>query len=386
MRRPQAVERAIVRISTPFLYSYANLFIHADTGRSIGNKRMNMKHIFVPVLLNVVLFVQCGMPPFFSKSSTILPQKILKTIATLDSVVAYQINAMDAVADTSESLCGFALNGKSFPIKKEQVDTLKVLIDSIVNRNLHERVYKLSTFIPDYGFKFCLPKDSIVLLGDLHADLWMFYYKNKQYQMNSDSVRNEMNLLLNAIFKKSQTADMQELNDTQTNGYEIASETVSTNDVSEKSEDDKDEKTEYVKLSDDICQIVDTAQEIMCYIIDPLSPDDKDMEKFGKYTVLQKSLVKDTVLTRQFKNLITDDKRFEKFEVVKNCTFLPDIVFQIQNEEKSLHILFSFYCNECEIKMGGKRVFRNDCSLIQPQIIDFSKRIFPKDKYLRTIK
>ena len=39
MRRPQAVERVTVRISTLFLYGYANcILFNADAGRSIGRK------------------------------------------------------------------------------------------------------------------------------------------------------------------------------------------------------------------------------------------------------------------------------------------------------------------------------------------------------------
>lgn len=109
------------------------------------------------------------------------------------------------------------------------------------------------------------------------------------------------------------------------------------------------------------------------------------MERLGKYVVLQKKEITAPKQTKAVSDLIAGEKSFEKLDYIKNCTFLPDIALQINSGKKVLNILFSFYCSECMMLLDGKLVFRNDCSLIQSEIINLAKLIYPKDKYLRTI-
>lgn len=306
-----------------------------------------------------------------------LPRKTLKAVRTSDSIVAYRIDAMSDAVDSLETLCGFAVKGSPAVVEEGDAADLLALVDSFASRYSSGKVKKLSTFIPDAGFKFCSPKDSVVLLLDLHADLCMFCHKEKQHVMDTDSIRDELSLLLKSVFKESRLGGVE-------NGNAPANGISRTNEAEEAGKTPGE--AEYVRLDSGIRQMIATAKEATCYIIDPLARGDAESEKLDKYVVLQKQKVDGKELMEQLRQAIAGEKSFEKFEYVKNCTFLPDVAFLIQDKGRTLHILFSFYCNECEMRMDGKLAFRNDCSLIQPEIIRIARRIFPKDKYLRTIK
>lgn len=340
-----------------------------------------MKHIFVLVSVSAVLllaFIQCD--TFRSSTSSKeqrLPKKVLKALRTADSIIAYRIDAMNEAGDSTETLCGFAVKGASLPLKKESAVDLQALVDSFFSRPSLGKVKKFSTFIPDVGFKFCSSKDCFILLLDLHADLCTFYHKKKQYLIDTDSINSQLSLILNSIFREVQSNNAEnEL--VQKNNL---SPMIGRDGVANSSEEDK-----YVKLNSTILQMITEAKEMTCYIIDPLIQSDQNSDKLDKYVILQKQKLDNAEWMKQFRQTITGKESFEKFDFVKNCTFLPDIVFQLHDKGRTLDVLFSFYCSECEMRMNGKRMFRNDCSIIQSRIIQIARQIFPNDKYLRTIK
>lgn len=335
--------------------------------------------------ITTLSFAQCDMYLQTKRTKSALPKRVLNIVSKADSAVAYKVNAMDAPSDTSETICGFAVVGEPVVIGKREMASLQGIVDSLAYSDSRSDIKKLSTFIPDYGFEFYKGRTSVVVLFDLHADLCTFYYKRKQYLLDTDSVKTDLSALLNSVWKrtpaKQQKAEnaMPQVPAIDVNKLVDASKRLNAeNDTTPKA-------PRYIKLNGAILKMIKSAKSITCCIIDPLAKGDKNMEKLGKYVVLQKKDVSDEKTLKSVKETITGDKCFEDLEYVKNCTFLPDIAFQIRSGKKTLNILFSFYCSECMMQLDGKQVFRNDCSLIQSEIISIARQIYPKDKYLRTI-
>lgn len=349
-----------------------------------------MKRILLTFMWGGVLllaFTQCcGYLLLPQKTKGLLPQNVVDAINKSDTVLAYQIDAMSETNDSSEVLCDFVVKGKPVFVQKENVEQLKELIDSVAFNNSSNEIHKFSTFIPDFGFKFCSGRKIVVALLDLHADMWTFYYKKKEYKMDNDSIHAPLLSLLKSIFEKSNIKSMvnNALQDdkTQLAIPHFAGTDTTTNDISTQQ---SDTVQKYIKLKPEILQIISDAKSINCYIIDPLETSDKGTERLEEYLILQKSEIKDNNIIKDFQQLISGNKSFEKLDLLKNCTFLPDIAFQVRDKSNTLNIFFSFYCNECKITLNGEWAFRNDCSIIQQDIIALAKKIYPKDKYLRTI-
>lgn len=346
-----------------------------------------MKHIFVLILASTVLllaFIQCD--TYRSSASSQeqkLPKKALKAIRTADSIIAYRIDAMNDAADSAATLCGFAVKGNRIPLEAESVTALQALADSFFSCPTAGKVKKLSTFIPDAGFKFRSPKDSAMLLLDLHANLCTFHHKKKQYLIDTDSISGPLSTLLKSIFRETRGNRAEEV---PVADSRLAAPNGSTPAPDAESAANAPEDEKYVRLNSALLQMITEAKAMTCYIIDPLTPGDKDAEKLDKYVILQQQQVDNAEWMQQFRQAIAGEKSFEKFDFVKNCTFLPDVAFRLCDKENTLHILFSFYCSECEMRMNGKRIFRNDCSIVQPRIIQLARQIFPKDKYIRTLQ
>lgn len=314
-----------------------------------------------------------------------LPKRALNIIDKSDSVVACQVDAMNAPSDTSEILCGYSVVGKAKNVGKYNTVNLQKIVDSLVIVGTQGHIKKFSTFIPDYGFVFYAGRSSVFLLVDQHADLCAFHYKKKQFLLDTDSVRDALEALLDDVWERK-PADKVKADNSALQGIALDDNVAVAASNPLKAENDSIPKApQYIKLDENILKMIKSAQSVTCCIIDPLTKGDKDMERLGKYVVLQKKEVTDEKQVKAVGDLIAGEKSFEKFDYVKNCTFLPDIALQINSGKKTLDILFSFYCNECMMLIDGKQVFRNDCSLIQLEIISIARRIYPKDKYLRTI-
>lgn len=346
-----------------------------------------MRHFLMMLCMSITVlsFTQCDMYMSAKRTKCALPKRALNIIDKSDSVVACQVDAMNAPSDTSETLCGYAVVGKAKSVGKHNAVNLQEIVDSLAIVGAQEHIRKFSTFIPDYGFIFYAGKSSVVLLVDQHADLCAFHYKKKQFLLDTDSVRNVLGALLDDVWERK-PADKVKADNSAPQGIALDDNVAVVASNSSKAENDSTPKApQYIKLDENILKMIKSSQSVTCCIIDPLTKGDKDMERLGKYVVLQKKEVTDEKQVKAVSDLIAGEKSFEKFDYVKNCTFLPDIALQINSGKKTLDILFSFYCNECMMLIDGKQVFRNDCSLIQLEIISIARHIYPKDKYLRTI-
>lgn len=346
-----------------------------------------MRHFFMMLCMSITVlsFTQCDMYMSAKRTKCALPKRALNIIDRSDSVIACKVDAMNAPSDTSETLCGYMVVGKAKSVGKHNAVNLQEIVDSLAIVGTQGHIKKFSTFIPDYGFVFYAGRSSVVLLVDQHADLCVFHYKKKQFLLDTDSVRNILEALLDDVWERKPT-DKVKAENSVTQGVALDDNVAMAVSNPSKVENDYTPKApQYIKLDENILKMIKSAQSVTCYIIDPLTKGDKDMERLGKYVVLQKKEVTDEKQVKSVSNLIASEKSFEKFDYVKNCTFLPDIALQINSGKKTLDILFSFYCNECMMLIDGKQVFRNDCSLIQLEIINIARHIYPKDKYLRTI-
>lgn len=345
-----------------------------------------MRNLFMILFMSIATlsFAHCDiyMPTKRTKSG--LPKRVLNLVNNTDSVIGYRVDAMNAPNDSSEIICGYTVMSRPKNVGKQNAEKLQELV-KLLSTVKQGDVRKLSTFIPDYGFKFMAGKYSVIMLLDQHADLCTLYYRKKQFLLDTDSLKSTIGALLHNVWGKGQlTKEKTENSITQAAIIETNA-TAATDNTSKNRNDSTPKAPQYIKLQVDILNIIKTAPKLTMCMIAPFTKGDKDMERLGEYVVLQKKEVTDKKQIKAASDLLTGEKSFEKLDFAKNCTFLPDIALQINSGKKTLNILFSFYCSECMMLLDDKQVFRNDCSLIQTKMINLAKQIYPKDKYLRTI-
>lgn len=346
-----------------------------------------MKSFFIALFLGITMFsfAQCNMNIVAKRTKNTLPKRVLNIVNKTDSVLAFQVDAINAPNETSETICGYTVVGNSKRINKQDVAKLQEIAGTFSVTKTQKNIRKLSTFIPTYGFMFYAGKSNVVLLLDQHADLCMFYYKKKQFLLDTDSVKNVLGTLLDDV-QERKPAKKVEIGNAFSEGPPMETNaTAAFSNLLDVENNSISESPQYIKLSQNILNMIKSTKNLTCCIIDPLIKGDKNMERLDKYVILQKKEVTDPKQIKAVSDLIAGEKSFEKLDYVKNCTFLPDMALQIISGKKTLNIYFSFYCSECMMLLDGKFVFRNDCSLIQPEIINFAREIYPRDKYLRTI-
>ena len=301
------------------------------------------------------------------------PKSVLKRISKSAVVKAYAINALSE--DTiSEKVCGFCTIGQPKLLKEDQIERIKAIITNDSSYLKKDNVIKYSTFLPDYAFKFVNEKDSVVLFLDFHADMWLFKYKKKEYLFDNETISASLKNLVSNIFniriKDSKNA--------------MISQNSPKEKATVKNEASKTDTLKYKNLPSHIINIINDADSLKCYLLDPFA-DEKTKKILGKYVILLEKPMTDKAVINNLTKQLLEDKSFPDYPYVKNCTFLPDIAFVFYHNNDTLNILFSFYCNECQIVLNNKLEFQNDCGQIQSSIIGIARKVFPKDKYLRTI-
>lgn len=303
------------------------------------------------------------------------PQSVLKKIAKSDKVWAYTINALSDDS-LSEKVCGFSTIGQPKELTASQIEKLKSVILNDSSYIKKDNIVKYSTFLPDYAMKFQSGKDSVVVFMDFHADLWSFKYKKKDYLLDNDAVSPKLRSLVGEIFniKIKDAKEMKAAENAFQNGQAQQNEA---------GESPKADSVKYRKLAANIESIVNDADSVYCFILDPLTADNTE-RRLGKYAILQEKKVDEKTISLLRKKLLGKES-FPDMEYVKNCTFLPDVAFVFCRGNDRLNVLFSFYCNECQMVLNDKLDFQNECGTIQSDIIKLAKKVFPKDKYLRTI-
>jgi hypothetical protein len=84
------------------------------------------------------------------------------------------------------------------------------------------------------------------------------------------------------------------------------------------------------------------------------------------------------------KATLTYSGSFEDTDLVKECTFLPDVAIEFVHEADTVIVAYSFYCDICRFyKSGTYRDF--DGERIRNAILQLACEVFPSDKYLRNL-
>lgn len=138
-------------------------------------------------------------------------------------------------------------------------------------------------------------------------------------------------------------------------------------------------------ISREYLDMIEEADTIMWLLLDPMETDSTTLKINGIGEILLSKT--DTLEERRnaLKSMLTYPQSFTKANMVKECTFLPDIQVCFFSEKGVAIFSYSFYCDLCRFERDGKYQ-DTDGELIRKSIIQMACEIFPKDKYLRNLK
>lgn len=139
-------------------------------------------------------------------------------------------------------------------------------------------------------------------------------------------------------------------------------------------------------ISKKYIDIIEQADSIVWYIIDPMCEVDttaKLLQGYGEILLTQT----DTMPARcnALKSTLLYSDSFQKSNVVKESTFLPDIAILFSSADSVLIFSYSFYCDLCHFECNGKYQ-EFDGEMIRKSIITMVSEIFSNDRYIRDLK
>ena len=145
------------------------------------------------------------------------------------------------------------------------------------------------------------------------------------------------------------------------------------------------DKEEPSIISGEYLDVINGADSIVWYLIDPIAEDTTllDNDKNGEVLLCSTDTLEERC--NALKSTLTYPKSFVHNGMVKESTFLPDIAVCFYSKSTVVTFSYSFYCDVSRFKLDGK--YQDvDGELIRKAIIQMACEVFPKDRYLRNLK
>lgn len=130
--------------------------------------------------------------------------------------------------------------------------------------------------------------------------------------------------------------------------------------------------------------IIECTDSVVWYLLDPMSEDTTALRLGNIAEVL--SCRTDTISKRVdlFRNTLLNPKSFVVSNMVKECTFLPDVAACLYSNKGTLYFYYSFYCDLCRL-VSGEKYKEIDGELIRKDVLRMVCDIFPTDRYFRNL-
>lgn len=141
-------------------------------------------------------------------------------------------------------------------------------------------------------------------------------------------------------------------------------------------------------VSNNYIGIIESADSIVWYLLDPMNVDSMSLDSTSVNKVEEILLCHTDTLKERINALKTTlcyPQSFVKSDMVKDCTFLPDVAVCFFSGKGVVTFSYSFYCDVCRFEKEGKYQ-DTDGELIRKAIIQMACENFPKDRYLRNLK
>jgi len=127
--------------------------------------------------------------------------------------------------------------------------------------------------------------------------------------------------------------------------------------------------------------VINKSDSVTFIIIDPWSEATENwMDGYGE--VLDTKTYKDEKLQSACYDVLSNPNSFKVRNIVKNCTFKPDIAITFHAGKENVTVAFSFYCDVCRFAKG--EIYNDfDGELIRKDFISLASKGLPKDRYVR---
>lgn len=143
---------------------------------------------------------------------------------------------------------------------------------------------------------------------------------------------------------------------------------------------DKKDATKSV-IPESYLEAISKSDSVTFIVIDPWSEATEDwMDGYGE--ILSKITYKDKSLQSECYDVLANPNSFKISNLVKNCTFMPDIAMVFHGKKGDVTVAYSFYCDVCRFVKGDK-YDDFDGELIRKDFLKLASKGLPKDRYVR---
>ncbi len=127
--------------------------------------------------------------------------------------------------------------------------------------------------------------------------------------------------------------------------------------------------------------VINKSDSVTFIVIDPWSEATENwMDGYGE--ILTTKTYKDKKLQVSCSEIFSNPNLFKESNIVKNCTFMPDIAIVFHQKKTDVTVAYSFYCDVCRFAKGNE--YKDfDGELVRKDFVNLASQGLPKDRYVR---
>jgi len=143
------------------------------------------------------------------------------------------------------------------------------------------------------------------------------------------------------------------------------------------------------KFYGDYFSVVKDPDSAVAQLLNP----EKEEKDSAKRVYIYAKIGNPVGLSRKQKNklieILENRKSYSFDSTVKNCTFFPDVAFQLSKKEgkkvKKMNVFVALYCDVWMIQHDSTEIYE-DSDSARVEIVKLLKDIYPNDKYIQQLK
>jgi|GEM_PF-6025604 len=276
-----------------------------------------------------------------------------KTMSVIKKAEIVEYCALDPWSEDfiHGEIYGIAKTGYSRPLRKDEKDSVAKFLHCNKDNCRKLGKGKFCPPAPQDALLFTKGSDTITIVFDFNCAAYTIVNDTVEYEYDFDNAEAEVSKLIKQFRQQDSVV---------VNAYPPVD-------------------TFQNMLTEKMRSVIGDADSVVCYLLDPLDKTNKDT--LNGFCILNHSTV-DAKHVDLLKKILLDKQNFVHSDILKNCTFLCDMIFRVYAKGEYADVMFAFYCDDCVVVCGDEHV-NSDSSNMRKGILEIAKDIFPKDRYIR---
>ncbi len=138
-------------------------------------------------------------------------------------------------------------------------------------------------------------------------------------------------------------------------------------------------------LGEKMYKTIELADSIQLYVVSAADTTKTNDNVFSDLKFSEQTGNLDSLTAKQLKAIVLNPNNFSLSGRVKNCGFVPDMLFRFAKGKDTVNLFLCFYCDTWKFQQE-KNIKFDDSDNARSELVKFAKKVFPKNKKVAGLK